>query len=51
MLFVEGMCFLVEFGIYIFGVVGVWIEDCGVVIKEGFKLFIYMLKELKVLDF
>ena len=35
----EGMCFSVEPGIYIPGKVGVRIEDCGVVTKDGFDLF------------
>ena len=34
----EGMCFSVEPGIYIPGKVGVRIEDCGVVTKDGFDL-------------
>ena len=45
-----GMCFSVEPGIYIPGVAGVRIEDCGVVTKEGFKPFTHTPKELKVLD-
>ena len=37
----EGMCFSVEPGIYIPGKVGVRIEDCGVVTKDGFDLFFF----------
>ena len=33
----EGMCFSVEPGIYIPGKVGVRIEDCGVVTKDGLR--------------
>lgn len=42
----EGMCFFIEFGIYIFGKVGVCIEDCLYVMKIGFELFIKIIKEL-----
>jgi len=47
---VEGMCFSIEPGIYIPGVAGVRIEDCGVVTKEGFKPFTHTSKEMKILD-
>ena len=36
----EGMCFSVEPGIYIPEKVGVRIEDCGYVTKDGFEVFI-----------
>ncbi|WP_159560768.1 M24 family metallopeptidase [Streptococcus halichoeri] len=42
----EGMCFSVEPGIYIPGKVGVRIEDCGHVTKNGFELFTQTPKEL-----
>lgn len=42
----EGMCFSVEPGIYIPGKVGVRIEDCGYVTKDGFKVFTHTPKEL-----
>ena len=42
----EGMCFSVEPGIYIPGKVGVRIEDCGVVTKDGFDLFTSTSKDL-----
>ena len=42
----EGMCFSVEPGVYIPGKVGVRIEDCGVVTKDGFKLFTSTSKDL-----
>ncbi|MGT2666556.1 M24 family metallopeptidase [Streptococcus rifensis] len=42
----EGMAFSVEPGIYIPGKVGVRIEDCGVVTKDGFDLFTKTPKEL-----
>ena len=35
----EGMCFSVESGIYIPEKVGVRIEDCGYVTKDGFEVF------------
>jgi len=47
---VEGMCFSIEPGIYIPGVAGVRIEDCGVVTKAGFKPFTHTSKDLKILD-
>ena len=46
----EGMCFSVEPGIYIPGKVGVRIEDCGVVTKEGFDLFTSTSKDLLYFD-
>lgn len=42
----EGMCFSVEPGIYIPEKVGVRIEDCGYVTKDGFELFTSTPKEL-----
>ncbi|MFU2180668.1 M24 family metallopeptidase [Streptococcus pluranimalium] len=42
----EGMCFSVEPGIYIPGKVGVRIEDCGYVTKNGFETFTKTPKEL-----
>ncbi|ONH64080.1 Xaa-Pro dipeptidase [Streptococcus parauberis] len=42
----EGMCFSVEPGIYIPGKVGVRIEDCGYVTKDGFQPFTKTPKEL-----
>ncbi|CRH92166.1 proline dipeptidase [Chlamydia trachomatis] len=42
----EGMCFSVEPGIYIPGKVGVRIEDCGYVTKNGFEVFTQTPKEL-----
>ncbi|MGT2907669.1 M24 family metallopeptidase [Streptococcus dentiloxodontae] len=42
----EGMCFSVEPGIYIPGKVGVRIEDCGYVTKNGFEVFTETPKEL-----
>ncbi len=42
----EGMCFSVEPGIYIPGKVGVRIEDCGYVTKNGFELFTETSKDL-----
>ncbi|MCF1783752.1 Xaa-Pro peptidase family protein [Lactobacillus mulieris] len=43
----EGMCFSIEPGIYIPGVGGVRIEDCGVVTKNGFEPFTKTDKALK----
>ncbi|WP_057490517.1 M24 family metallopeptidase [Streptococcus orisasini] len=42
----EGMCFSVEPGIYIPEKVGVRIEDCGHVTKNGFEVFTQTPKEL-----
>ncbi|MCP1638393.1 Xaa-Pro dipeptidase [Streptococcus gallinaceus] len=42
----EGMCFSVEPGIYIPGKVGIRIEDCGYVTKNGFEVFTQTPKEL-----
>ncbi|MGT2958724.1 dipeptidase [Streptococcus bovimastitidis] len=42
----EGMCFSIEPGIYIPGKVGVRIEDCGHVTKDGFQAFTQTPKEL-----
>ncbi|EHI70261.1 M24 family metallopeptidase [Streptococcus ictaluri] len=42
----EGMCFSVEPGIYIPEKVGVRIEDCGHVTKNGFEVFTHTPKEL-----
>ncbi|EHJ56549.1 hypothetical protein HMPREF9318_02129 [Streptococcus urinalis FB127-CNA-2] len=46
MIIEEGMCFSVEPGIYIPGKVGVRIEDCGYVTKDGFEVFTHTPKEL-----
>jgi len=46
----EGMCFSVEPGIYIPGKVGVRIEDCGYVSKNGFELFTETSKDLLYFD-
>ncbi|VTS16851.1 Xaa-Pro dipeptidase [Streptococcus pseudoporcinus] len=46
----EGMCFSIEPGIYIPGKVGVRIEDCGHVTKEGFQVFTKTRKELQYFD-
>ncbi|WP_049553282.1 M24 family metallopeptidase [Streptococcus sanguinis] len=46
MIIEEGMCFSVEPGIYIPGKVGVRIEDCGYVTKNGFELFTETSKDL-----
>ncbi|WP_297816379.1 Xaa-Pro peptidase family protein [uncultured Lactobacillus sp.] len=43
----EGMCFSIEPGIYIPGLGGVRIEDCGVVTDHGFETFTKTSKELK----
>ncbi|BDR60095.1 aminopeptidase P family protein [Lactobacillus xylocopicola] len=45
----EGMCFSIEPGIYLPGVAGVRIEDCGVVAQDGYHPFTHTGKELKVL--
>ena len=42
----EGMAFSVEPGIYIPGKVGVRIEDCGYVTKDGFEVFTHTPKDL-----
>lgn len=44
-----GMCFSVEPGIYIPGVGGVRIEDCGVVTDNGFDTFTHTDKSLKII--
>ncbi|MTB35897.1 aminopeptidase P family protein [Streptococcus uberis] len=46
MIIEEGMCFSIEPGIYIPGKVGVRIEDCGHVTKDGFQPFTKTPKEL-----
>ena len=46
----EGMCFSVEPGIYIPEKVGVRIEDCGYVTKDGFEVFTHTPKELLNFD-
>ena len=46
----EGMCFSVEPGIYIPGKVGVRIEDCGHVTKNGFEVFTSTSKDLLYFD-
>lgn len=43
----EGMCFSIEPGIYIPGLGGVRIEDCGVVTDHGFETFTKTDKALK----
>ena len=43
----EGMCFSIEPGIYLPGIAGVRIEDCGVVTKDGYEPFTHTSKELK----
>jgi len=45
----EGMCFSIEPGIYIPGKVGVRIEDCVYVTKDGCKPFTTTTKELQIL--
>lgn len=42
----EGMCFSVEPGVYIPGKVGVRVEDCGYVTKDGFEVFTHTPKDL-----
>jgi len=49
MLIEEGMCFSIEPGIYIPGKVGVRIEDCVYVTKDGCQPFTQTPKELKIL--
>ena len=46
----EGMCFSVEPGIYIPEKVGVRIEDCGYVTKDGFEVFTHTPKKLLYFD-
>ncbi len=46
----EGMCFSLEPGIYIPGKVGVRIEDCVYVTKDGCVPFTTTSKELRILD-
>jgi Xaa-Pro dipeptidase len=46
----EGMCFSIEPGIYIPGSVGVRIEDCYYVTKDGAKPFTKTPKELQIID-
>lgn len=46
----EGMCFSVEPGIYIPEKVGVRIEDCGHVTKNGFEVFTSTSKDLLYFD-
>lgn len=46
----EGMCFSIEPGIYIPGKVGVRIEDCGYVTKDGFNAFTQTTKELRFFE-
>lgn len=45
----EGMCFSIEPGIYLPGKVGVRIEDCVYVTKEGCQSFTFTPKELLVI--
>ncbi|EHE91736.1 Xaa-Pro dipeptidase [Streptococcus thermophilus CNCM I-1630] len=47
----EGMCFSVEPGIYIPEKVGVRIEDCGYVTKDGFEVFTHTPKDFSILIF
>ncbi|MDD6407160.1 MAG: Xaa-Pro peptidase family protein [Lactobacillus equicursoris] len=44
-----GMCFSIEPGIYVPGVAGVRIEDCGVLTEKGFEPFTHFSKELQIL--
>lgn len=44
-----GMCFSIEPGIYIPGLGGVRIEDCGVVTENGFDTFTHTDKSLKII--
>lgn len=44
-----GMCFSIEPGIYIPGLGGVRIEDCGVVTEHGFDTFTHTDKSLKII--
>lgn len=46
----EGMCFSIEPGIYIPGKVGVRIEDCYHVTKDGAEPFTHTPKELQIID-
>lgn len=46
----EGMCFSIEPGIYIPGKVGVRIEDCYHVTKDGAEAFTKTPKTLKIID-
>lgn len=44
-----GMCFSIEPGIYIPGLGGVRIEDCGVVTANGFDTFTHTDKSLEII--
>lgn len=46
----EGMCFSLEPGIYIPNEVGVRVEDCVYVTKDGCKAFTHTPKELYIID-
>ncbi|WP_032797718.1 M24 family metallopeptidase, partial [Streptococcus sobrinus] len=46
----EGMCFSVEPGIYIPGRVGVRIEDCGYITKDGFNPLTQTPKKLQYFE-
>jgi len=46
----EGMCFSIEPGIYLPGEVGVRIEDCVYVTKDGCQPFTHTPKELTIID-
>lgn len=46
----EGMAFSIEPGIYIPGKVGVRIEDCGYLDKDGFKPFTFTTKDLQTIS-
>lgn len=45
----EGMCFSIEPGIYIPNEVGVRVEDCGYLTKDGFEAFTKTPKELHII--
>jgi len=44
-----GMCFSIEPGIYVPGVTGVRIEDCGVLTSHGFEPFTHTSRDLRVI--
>lgn len=46
----EGMCFSIEPGIYIPNEVGVRVEDCGYLTKDGFEAFTKTPKELYIIQ-
>lgn len=47
MLFNKGMCFFNEFGLYISGEFGVWLEDCLYMIDKGFIYFIELFESIE----